>query len=67
MENYSEPENFTNKIIFISMFNDIVDVKSNDEICENISKTIQQHARRFTIAVIGLSEGRGLKRSGAEL
>ena len=43
-----EPENFTGKIIFMSMFNDIVwDAKGNDEICENNSKTIKQYARRF--------------------
>ena len=42
-----EPENFTGRIIFISMFNDIVwNAKGNDELCENDSKTI---------AVIGLS------------
>ena len=30
------------------MFNDIVsDVKGNDEICENNSKTIEEYARRF--------------------
>ena len=37
-----EPENFTGRIIFMSMFNDIVwDAKGNDEICENNSKTIE--------------------------
>ena len=31
-----EPENFTGRIIFMSMFNDIVwDAKGNDELCEN--------------------------------
>ena len=30
-----EPENFTGKIIFMSMFNDIVwDTKGNEELCE---------------------------------
>ena len=43
-----EPENFTGRIIFMSMFHDIVwDAKGNDEFCENIQKTIKQHARRF--------------------
>ena len=43
-----EPENFTGRIIFMSMFNDIVwDQKGNNEICENNSKTIQKYARRF--------------------
>ena len=42
-----EPENFTGRIIFMSMFNDIVwDAQGNDEMCEN-SKTIKQYARRF--------------------
>ena len=36
-----EPENFTGRIIFISMFNDIVwGTKGNEESCENNSKTI---------------------------
>ena len=43
-----EPENFTGRIIFMSMFNDIVwDHKGNNEMCENNSKTIQKYARRF--------------------
>ena len=43
-----EPENFTGRIILMSMFNDIVwDAKGNDEICENSSKTFKQYARRF--------------------
>ena len=43
-----EPENFTGRIISMSMFNDIVwDSKGNDEIRENNSKTIDQYARRF--------------------
>ena len=42
-----EPENFTGRIIFISMFNDIVwDTKGNDELCENNSKTIKKYAER---------------------
>ena len=50
-----EPENFTGRIIFMSMFHDIVrDAKGNDELCLNL-------------AVIGLSQGLDLKRSGTEL
>ena len=42
-----EPENFTSRIIFTSMFNDIAwDAKGN-EFCENKSKTIKKYARRF--------------------
>ena len=43
-----EPENFTGRIIFMSMFNHLVwDAKRNCELCENNSKTIQKYARRF--------------------
>ena len=43
-----EPENFTGRIIFILMFNDIVwAAKGNDELCENNSKTIKKYAERF--------------------
>ena len=43
-----EPENLTGRIIFMSIFIDIVwDVKGNDEIWVNNSKTIEQYARRF--------------------
>ena len=43
-----EPENFTGRIIFMSMFNDIVwHAEGNDEICENNSKTVEQYALRF--------------------
>ena len=43
-----EPENFTGRIIFMSMFNDIVwDAKGNDVICVNNSKTIEEYAERF--------------------
>ena len=43
-----EPENFTGRIIFMSMFNDIAwDSIGNDETCENNSKTNKQCARRF--------------------
>ena len=43
-----EPENFTGRNIFMSMFNDIVwDAKGNYELCENNSKTIKKYAERF--------------------
>ena len=43
-----EPENFTGKIIFMSMFNNIVwDAKGNDELYENNSKTIKEYVERF--------------------
>ena len=43
-----EPENFTGRIIFMSMFNDIVwDEKGIDELCVNNSKTIKEYAERF--------------------
>ena len=43
-----EPENFTGRIIFMSMFNDIVwDAKGNDETRENNSKIIEPYARGF--------------------
>ena len=43
-----DPADFKGRIIFMSMFNDIVwDSKENDQICENISLTITQYARRF--------------------
>ena len=43
-----EPENFTDRIIFISMFNDIVwDAKGHDQLCVNNSETIQEYAERF--------------------
>ena len=43
-----EPENFTGRIIFMSMFNDIVWYsKGNVQTCEYNSKTIGQYARRF--------------------
>ena len=54
-----EPENFTGRIIFMSMFGDIVwDAKGNDELCENNSKTIEENAKYF-LAVIGLSQWPG--------
>ena len=43
-----EPENFKDKIIFRSMFNDTVwDAKGNDELCVSNSKTIKEYAERF--------------------
>ena len=44
-----EPENFTGRIIFMSMFNDIVlDAKGNDELCVNNSKTSKEYAKSFS-------------------
>ena len=44
----SEPENCTGRIIFMSMFNDIIwDAKGYDEFCVNNSKTIKEYAERF--------------------
>ena len=38
---------FKGRIIFMSMFNDMVwDAKGNDELCENNSKRIEEYARR---------------------
>ena len=43
-----EPENFTGRIIFMSMFNDIVwDAKGSDELCVNNSKTNKEYAESF--------------------
>ena len=56
-----EPENFTGKMIFMSMFNDIM--WDNGELCENNSKTIWQYVRRFPRGHC-LSYGLDLKRSG---
>ena len=43
-----EPENFTGRIIFMSMFNDIVwDAEGHDELCVNNSKKIKEYAERF--------------------
>ena len=42
-----EPDNVTGRIIFMSMFNDIVwDAKVNDELCVNNSKTSKEYAER---------------------
>ena len=62
-----EPENLSGKIIFMSMFNDIVwNAKGNDEICVNTSKIIKEYAERFPRGH-GLSWGLDRKRSGTEL
>ena len=62
-----EPENFTGRIIFMSMFNDIVwDANGNDKLCENNSKTNKQDARRFPRGHWSFP-GPGLERSGTEL
>ena len=61
----SEPENFTGRIIFMSMFNNIVwDAGGNDELCVKNSKTSMP---KDSLAVIGLSWGQDLKRGGTEL
>ena len=47
-ESQCEPENFTGKIIFMSMFNDIVwDAGRNEQLCVHNSKTIKEFAERF--------------------
>ena len=62
-----EPENFTGRLIFMSMFNDIVwDVKGNDELCENDSKTMKEYAERFPRGHLSF-ERPGSERSGTEL
>ena len=44
-----EPENFKGRIIFMSMFNDIVwDAKGNHELCVNNSKTLNENAEGFS-------------------
>ena len=43
-----DPANFKGRIIFMSMFNDIVwDAKGNEKISENKSKRVEEYARRF--------------------
>ena len=57
-----DPADFKDRIIFMSMFGDIVsDAKGNEELCENNSKRVEDYA---FLAVIGLSQGLDLKRSG---
>ena len=51
----------------MSMFNDIVwDAKGNENYVKTIQKTIQEYAEKFP-AIIGLSQGLDLRRSGTEL
>ena len=43
-----DPADFRDRIIFMSMFNDIVwDAKGNEELCENDSKSVGEYARQF--------------------
>ena len=47
-ESQCDPADFKGRVIFTSMFNDIVrDAKGNDELCVNNSKTITEYAERF--------------------
>ena len=47
-ESQCEPENFTSKIIFMSMFNDIVwDARRNEQLCVHNSTTMREFAERF--------------------
>ena len=62
-----EPENFTGRIIFMSMFNDIVWGAKGKM---NYVKIIQRQSNSMlvdSLAVIGLSKGLDLKRSGTKL
>ena len=44
-----EPEKFTDRIIFMSMFNDIDWTrKGNEEICMSNSEKVKEYARRFS-------------------
>ena len=61
-----EPEHFKDKIIFLSMYDDIEwGAKGNKEKCEYNSQTVTNYARRFP--VIGLSWGLDQKKSGTKL
>ena len=41
-----DPADFKGRIIFMSMFNDIIwDAKGNEESCENTSKRVEEYAR----------------------
>ena len=43
-----DPADFKDRIIFMSMFNDIEwDARGNGELCENDSKSVGEHARQF--------------------
>ena len=44
-----DPADFKDRIIFMSMFNDIVwEASGNEELCENNSKRVEEYAGRFT-------------------
>ena len=60
-----EPEHFTERILFMSMYNDIAWEKGNTERCDYNSKTIAEYARRFR-AVVCLSWGLEQKRNGTD-
>ena len=43
-----DPADIKGRIIFMSMFDDIVwDAKGNEELCENNSERVEEYARRF--------------------
>ena len=49
-----EPENFTGRIIFMSMFNNIAwDAKGNHETCVNNSETLEQYNPRGHWSFLG--------------
>ena len=61
-----EPENFTGRIIFMSMFNDFVwDAKGMMNYAWIIQRPLKSMLKD-SLAVIGLASGLDLKRSGAE-
>ena len=61
-----EPQNFTGRLIFMSMFNDIVwDAIGNDELCVKLFFLKKLSSMlKDSFAVIGLSQGLDLTRSG---
>ena len=64
-ESQCDPADFKDRIIFMSMFDDIVwDATGNEELCENNSKKKLKNALEDFLAVIGLSLGLVQKRSG---
>ena len=43
-----DPANFTSRIIFMSMFNDLLwDKKENEKVCEENSRKVGEYAQRF--------------------
>ena len=63
-----EPQNFTGRLIFMSMFNDIVwDATGNDELCVKLFFKQLSSMLKDSFAVIGLSQSLDLTRSGTEL